>query len=62
MHEWPVKVSVNGRPTEATVEPRLTLADYLAKRAASKARIWAASTVRAGRAPYWSMGRRCAPA
>ena len=29
MHEWPVKVSVNGRPTEATVEPRLTLADYL---------------------------------
>lgn len=29
MHEWPVRVSVNGRPTEATVEPRLTLADYL---------------------------------
>src|SRR3981189_2093376 len=29
MHEWPVKLSVNGRPTEATVEPRLTLADYL---------------------------------
>ena len=29
MHEWPVKVSVNGQPTEATVEPRLTLADYL---------------------------------
>ena len=28
MHEWPVKVSVNGQ-TEATVEPRLTLADYL---------------------------------
>ena len=29
MHEWPVKMSVNGQPTEATVEPRLTLADYL---------------------------------
>jgi aerobic carbon-monoxide dehydrogenase small subunit len=29
MHEWPVRVSVNGQPTEATVEPRLTLADYL---------------------------------
>ena len=32
MHEWPVKVSVNGQPTEATVEPRLTLADYLRER------------------------------
>jgi carbon-monoxide dehydrogenase small subunit len=29
MHEWPVTVSVNGQATEATVEPRLTLADYL---------------------------------
>lgn len=29
MHEWPVKVSVNGQPTQASVEPRLTLADYL---------------------------------
>jgi aerobic carbon-monoxide dehydrogenase small subunit len=29
MHDWPVQVSVNGRSTEATVEPRLTLADYL---------------------------------
>ncbi|HEX9834471.1 MAG TPA: (2Fe-2S)-binding protein [Mycobacterium sp.] len=29
MHEWPVRVSVNGVPSEATVEPRLTLADYL---------------------------------
>ncbi|HYZ67352.1 MAG TPA: (2Fe-2S)-binding protein [Mycobacterium sp.] len=29
MHEWPVKVSVNGQSTEGTVEPRLTLADYL---------------------------------
>ena len=29
MHDWPVQVSVNGVPTEATVEPRLTLADYL---------------------------------
>jgi aerobic carbon-monoxide dehydrogenase small subunit len=29
MHEQPVRVSVNGQPTEATVEPRLTLADYL---------------------------------
>ena len=29
MHEWPVRVSVNGVHTEARVEPRLTLADYL---------------------------------
>jgi aerobic carbon-monoxide dehydrogenase small subunit len=29
MHEWPVRVSVNGVHTEAIVEPRLTLADYL---------------------------------
>jgi carbon-monoxide dehydrogenase small subunit len=29
MHERPVTMSVNGQPTEATVEPRLTLADYL---------------------------------
>jgi carbon-monoxide dehydrogenase small subunit len=29
MHDWPVQVSVNGQPTDATVEPRLTLADYL---------------------------------
>ena len=36
MHEWPVKVSVNGRPTEATVEPRLTLADYLRERCGLK--------------------------
>jgi carbon-monoxide dehydrogenase small subunit len=32
MREWPVKVSVNGQPTEATLEPRLTLADYLRER------------------------------
>jgi aerobic carbon-monoxide dehydrogenase small subunit len=32
MHEWPVQVSVNGQPTRATVEPRLTLADYLRER------------------------------
>jgi aerobic carbon-monoxide dehydrogenase small subunit len=32
MHDWPVQVSVNGVPTEATVEPRLTLADYLRER------------------------------
>jgi carbon-monoxide dehydrogenase small subunit len=32
MHEWPVQVSVNGRPTQASVEPRLTLADYLRER------------------------------
>jgi carbon-monoxide dehydrogenase small subunit len=32
MHEWPVQVSVNGQSTEATVEPRLTLADYLRER------------------------------
>ena len=29
MHDRPVQMSVNGRATEATVEPRLTLADYL---------------------------------
>jgi aerobic carbon-monoxide dehydrogenase small subunit len=29
MHEWPVRMSVNGVAAEATVEPRLTLADYL---------------------------------
>lgn len=29
MHEIPVEVSVNGRRHSATVEPRLTLADYL---------------------------------
>jgi carbon-monoxide dehydrogenase small subunit len=29
MREWPVQVSVNGQPTEAIVESRLTLADYL---------------------------------
>ena len=29
MHDWPVRVSVNGVPSEASVEPRLTLADYL---------------------------------
>ena len=32
MHEWPVQMSVNGQPTEASVEPRLTLADYLRER------------------------------
>lgn len=29
MHELPVEVSVNGRPYGGTVEPRMTLADYL---------------------------------
>ncbi|MGV0790280.1 (2Fe-2S)-binding protein [Mycolicibacterium sp. XJ1819] len=29
MSEWRVRVTVNGAPTEASVEPRLTLADYL---------------------------------
>lgn len=29
MHEWSVRMSVNGQPYEATVEPRLTLADFL---------------------------------
>ncbi|BBY75263.1 (2Fe-2S)-binding protein [Mycolicibacterium parafortuitum] len=29
MHEIPVEVTVNGRRHSATVEPRLTLADYL---------------------------------
>jgi len=32
MHEWPIQMSVNGQPTEASVEPRLTLADYLRER------------------------------
>jgi carbon-monoxide dehydrogenase small subunit len=32
MHEWPVEMSVNGQPSAATVEPRLTLADYLRER------------------------------
>ena len=32
MNEWPVQMSVNGQPTEASVEPRLTLADYLRER------------------------------
>ena len=32
MHEWPVQMSVNGHPTEGSVEPRLTLADYLRER------------------------------
>ena len=29
MHELPVGVSVNGRRYQATVEPRVTLADFL---------------------------------
>ena len=32
MHEWPIQMSVNGQPTEASVEPRLTRADYLRER------------------------------
>jgi aerobic carbon-monoxide dehydrogenase small subunit len=32
MNEMAVQISVNGRPTEAVVEPRLTLADYLRER------------------------------
>jgi carbon-monoxide dehydrogenase small subunit len=32
VHELPVEISVNGRITEAIVEPRLTLADYLRER------------------------------
>jgi carbon-monoxide dehydrogenase small subunit len=32
MRELPVEVTVNGRSTAATVEPRLTLADYLRER------------------------------
>ncbi|HEY7050857.1 MAG TPA: (2Fe-2S)-binding protein [Mycobacterium sp.] len=32
MHELGVKISVNGRLTGASVEPRLTLADYLRER------------------------------
>ncbi len=29
MHELPVEMTVNGRPVEAVVEPRMTLADFL---------------------------------
>ncbi len=29
MREWPIRMSVNGQAYEATVEPRLTLADHL---------------------------------
>ncbi len=32
MHERPIRLSVNGTPYEATVEPRLTLADFLRER------------------------------
>ncbi|WP_328361399.1 (2Fe-2S)-binding protein [Mycobacterium sp. NBC_00419] len=32
MHEHPVRLSVNGTPTEAIVEPRMTLADFLRER------------------------------
>lgn len=32
MHERSIRVSVNGIPVEATVEPRLTLADFLRER------------------------------
>src|SRR3954465_14321737 len=32
MHERAIRVSVNGNPVEATVEPRLTLADFLRER------------------------------
>ncbi|MCV7216073.1 (2Fe-2S)-binding protein [Mycobacterium crocinum] len=32
MHDRPIRVSVNGTPVEATVEPRLTLADFLRER------------------------------
>ncbi len=29
MHELPIEMTVNGRPYEAVVEPRMTLADFL---------------------------------
>jgi aerobic carbon-monoxide dehydrogenase small subunit len=32
MHERPIRLSVNGNPTEAIVEPRMTLADFLRER------------------------------
>ena len=32
MHERAIRLSVNGNPTEATVEPRMTLADFLRER------------------------------
>ncbi|WP_199256012.1 (2Fe-2S)-binding protein [Mycolicibacterium mengxianglii] len=32
MHEMPVELTVNGRPVEAVVEPRVTLADFLRER------------------------------
>ncbi|MGY4648193.1 aerobic-type carbon monoxide dehydrogenase small subunit (CoxS/CutS family) [Mycobacterium sp. URHB0021] len=62
MHDRPVQVSVNGRATEATVEPRLTLADYLRDNCGLTAPTSAANTVRAGRAPCSSTGRPCGPA
>lgn len=32
MHERAIRLSVNGNPAEATVEPRMTLADFLRER------------------------------
>ena len=32
MHERAIRLSVNGNPTESTVEPRMTLADFLRER------------------------------
>ncbi len=32
MHERAIRLSVNGTPSEATVEPRMTLADFLRER------------------------------
>ena len=32
MHERAIRLSVNGNPTEASVEPRMTLADFLRER------------------------------
>jgi carbon-monoxide dehydrogenase small subunit len=32
MNERPIRLSVNGNPTEAIVEPRMTLADFLRER------------------------------
>jgi aerobic carbon-monoxide dehydrogenase small subunit len=63
MHEWPVNVSVNGQPTEATVEPRLTLADYLRERCGLKGTHLGCEHGACGaRAPCWSLRRRGAPA
>ena len=63
MREVTVHVTVNGQAREATVEPRLTLADFLRERAAgSPARTSAASTASAAPARCSSTAPPCARA